>query len=218
MNSRLPIFLFFILFFQKGGSTLPDFDKPQHAKSLIIIDPGHGGPDEGAKMKTIMEKKLALQTSFFVRRYLYELGYRVIMTRSKDSFIPLARRVSIANNTHAALFVSVHYNSSPSPEAYGVEIFYCHSGNSKRVQESKKLAALTLKQLTFQTNAFSRGVKSGNFYVIRESSVPAILVEGGFITNDQERSNLKDLKYLEKIGKGIALGIDTYLRSCSSTT
>ena len=97
---------------------------PQHAKPLIILDPGHGGSDEGAKIHFFMEKSLTLMTSLLLRKHLNELGYRVIMTRSKDVFIPLYRRVSIANKTKAALFVSVHFNSSPSPDAHGIEIFY----------------------------------------------------------------------------------------------
>src|SRR5580692_734960 len=67
----------------------------QHAKPLIILDPGHGGSDEGAKIHYFMEKKLTLMTSLLLRKYLNEMGYRVIMTRSKDVFIPLQRRVSI---------------------------------------------------------------------------------------------------------------------------
>lgn len=185
---------------------------PQHAKPLIILDPGHGGSDEGAKVHYFMEKRLTLMTSLLLRKCLDEMGYRVIMTRSKDVFIPLDRRVSIANKTKAALFVSVHYNSSPSSSAHGIEVFYNGKGDQKRVQQSRKLAGAVLKELTTQTHALSRGVKNGNFHVIRETSMPAILVEGGFMTNFEERSNLRDKSYLEKIAKGIAQGIDKYLK------
>lgn len=185
---------------------------PQHAKPLIILDPGHGGSDEGAKIHFFMEKNLALMTSLLLRKYLSELGYRVIMTRSKDVFIPLHRRVSIANKTKAALFVSVHYNSSPSPDAHGIEIFYHNGSNHQRVQQSRKLSSAILKELVAQTHALSRGVKAGNFHVIRETSMPSVLVEGGFMTNKEERSNLRDKNYLDKIAKGIAQGIDKYLK------
>jgi N-acetylmuramoyl-L-alanine amidase len=186
---------------------------PQHAKPLIILDPGHGGSDEGAKVHYFMEKRLTLMTTLLVRKYLDEMGYRVIMTRSKDVFIPLHRRVSIANKTKAVLFVSVHYNSSPSPDAHGIEIFYNSSGDSKRVQQSRKLASAVLSELAGQTHALSRGVKNGNFHVIRETTMPSILVEGGFMTNPDERTNLRDKKYLEKVAKGIALGIDKHLKA-----
>ena len=186
---------------------------PQHAKPIIILDPGHGGSDEGAKIHYFMEKRLALMTTLLVRKYLEEMGYRVLMTRSKDVFIPLHRRVSIANKTKAVLFTSIHYNSSPSADAHGIEVFYHSGSDAKRVKESRKLASTVLGELITHTSAHSRGVKSGNFHVIRETSMPAILVEGGFMTNNEERTNLRDKRYLEKIAKGIALGIDNYLKS-----
>jgi N-acetylmuramoyl-L-alanine amidase len=72
---------------------------------------------------------------------------------------------------------------------------------------------LVLKELIGQTHALSRGVKNGNFHVIRETTMPAILVEGGFMTNIVERSNLRDKKYLDQIAKGVAVGIDKYLKA-----
>ncbi len=186
---------------------------PQHAKPLVILDAGHGGTDEGAKIHFFMEKRLTLMTTLLLRKYLNEMGYRVIMTRSKDVFIPLHRRVSIANKTHAALFVSVHFNSSPSPDAHGIEIFY-HSGSDyKKAQQSRQLGSSILGELISHTHALSRGVKNGNFHVIRETTMPAVLVEGGFMTNTEERSNLRDKKYLDQIAKGVALGIDKYLKT-----
>ncbi|MGD0664150.1 MAG: N-acetylmuramoyl-L-alanine amidase [Rhabdochlamydiaceae bacterium] len=213
---------FFLLFFLPLAATQPTYGHkplrtykvslPQHAKPLVILDPGHGGTDEGAKIHYFMEKRLTLMTTLLVRKYLEEMGYRVLMTRSKDVFIPLHRRVSIANKTKAVLFASIHYNSSPSTEAHGIEIFYYGGSDAKRMNSSRKLAGSVLGELVSQTSAHSRGVKSGNFHVIRETSMPAILVEGGFMTNNEERTNLRDKRYLEKIAKGIALGIDKYLK------
>jgi N-acetylmuramoyl-L-alanine amidase len=185
---------------------------PQHAKPLIILDPGHGGSDEGAKVHYFMEKRLTLMTTLLVRKYLEEMGYRVIMTRSKDVFIPLYRRVSIANKTKAILFASIHYNSSPSADAHGIEVFYHGGSDTKRSKESRSLATSVLTELIFHTTAHSRGVKNGNFHVIRETSMPAILIEGGFMTNSEERANLRDKHYLEKIAKGIAFGIDKHVK------
>ena len=188
---------------------------PQHAKPLIILDPGHGGSDEGAKIHYFMEKRLTLMTTLLVRKYLEEMGYRVMLTRSKDVFIPLHRRVSIANKTKAVLFTSIHYNSSPSTDAHGIEIFYYGGSDAKRGQQSRKLATSVLNELVRSTSAHSRGVKTGNFHVITHdhmTTMPAILVEGGFMTNQDERTQLRDKKYLEKIAKGIALGIDKFLK------
>ena len=151
-------------------------------------------------------------TTLLVRKHLEELGYRVIMTRGKDVFIPLQRRVSIANKTKAVLFVSIHYNSAPSPEAHGIEVFYHGAGRGKRSEESRKVASCVLKEMIDQTKALSRGVKVGNYHVLRETHMPAILIEGGFITNGIERSQLRDKAYLEKLSHGIASGIDKYLK------
>lgn len=185
---------------------------PQHAKPLVILDAGHGGSDEGAKVHFFQEKKVALSTVLLLKKYLDEMGYRVILTRSRDVYIPLHRRVSIANRTRAVIFVSVHYNASHSKDAKGIEVFYCPGEDTWKTQASKKLAGSILSHLLSHTKADSRGVKAGNFHVIRETQMPAVLVEAGFITNLEERSFLRDKNYLEKVAKGIAIGVDKYLR------
>lgn len=184
---------------------------PQHAKPLVILDAGHGGSDEGAKIRFFKEKKITLTTTMMVKKYLEDLGYRVIMTRTRDVYIPLHRRVSIANRTKAVIFVSIHFNASQSKEAKGIEIFYC-SSDGWRAQASKQLASTILRHIIDETRADSRGVKAGNFHVIRETEMPAVLVEGGFITNLDERSLLRENTYLSKLARGIALGVDKYLK------
>lgn len=181
-------------------------------KPLIILDAGHGGTDEGAKVNTFMEKKIALTAALLTKKHLEELGYRVIMTRSRDVFLPLPRRVLIANKTKGSLFVSVHFNSSPSVEAQGIEIFYYDSKEIWRTRASKRLADCILFQVIDQTDAISRGIKQGNFHVIRETEMPAVLVEGGFMTNRDERAKLRDRAYLDRLAVGIAQGIDKYMK------
>ncbi len=180
-------------------------------KPLIVIDSGHGGTDEGAKVGTFMEKKLTLMTSLLLKKHLEELGYRVMMTRSRDVYLPLPRRVSIANKAKGSLFVSVHFNSSPSSEAQGIEIFYFDSRELWRTKASKRLASCILNRVIDKTHAVSRGIKQGNFHVIRETDMPAVLVEGGFITNRDERGKLRDKAYLDRLAIGIAQGIDKYM-------
>ena len=195
------------------GSYEASTDMPSHAlKPLIVIDPGHGGTDEGAKVSTFMEKKLTLMTSLLLKKHLEKLGYRVTMTRSRDVYIPLPRRVSIANKAKGSLFVSVHFNSSPSIEAKGIEIFYYDSKEQWRTRASKRLASCILYRMVDQTDAISRGTKQGNFHVIRETDMPAVLVEGGFITNRDERGKLRDKAYLDRLAAGIAEGIDKYMK------
>lgn len=181
-------------------------------KPLIILDAGHGGHDEGARVNAFMEKKLTLATALMVKKHLEEMSYRVIMTRGHDVYLPLQRRVAIANRTRGSLFVSVHFNSSPSVEAKGVEIFYFDSREQWRTRASRRLANCILYRIIDQTEANSRGVKQGNFHVIRETDMPAVLVEGGFMTNREERGNLRDRAYLDRLAIGIAQGIDRYMK------
>lgn len=181
----------------------------------IVIDAGHGGRDVGARGQKPFceEKRLCLQTARLVKKYLDQLGYHVVMTRTSDAFIPLARRVEIAKQADSQLFVSVHFNSCRSPTVQGVEVFFYDSKEHKRrTLASKRLADSILTRVIRRTAANSRGVKKGNFYVIRETSMPAVIVEGGFISHPTERTNLKSIEYQEKIARGIADGVDFYFR------
>jgi N-acetylmuramoyl-L-alanine amidase len=196
----------------QGSYELSSADFMRTLKPLIILDAGHGGTDEGAKVSTFMEKRVTLVTTLLIKKHLEELGYRVILTRSRDIYLPLQRRVSIANKTKGSLFVSVHFNSSPSVDAQGIEIFYYDSKEAWRARASKRLANCILHHTIDQTAAVSRGVKQGNFHVIRETDMPSVLVEGGFITNREERGKLRDKAYLERLSVGIAQGIDKYMK------
>lgn len=181
----------------------------------VVIDAGHGGTDQGTKGKNpyCEEKRLCLQTARFVKKYLDQLGYHVVMTRDTDVFVPLFRRVEIARQADASIFVSIHYNSARTPAAQGIEVFFYDSKEEKqRASASKRLADVILSRLIRRTSAHSRGVKHGNFYVIREISIPAIIVEGGFISNPAERANLRSIDYQEKIARGVADGIDFYFK------
>lgn len=182
-------------------------------KSLVILDAGHGGTDEGAKVKSFMEKQVALATTLFTKKYLEEMGYRVILTRSRDIFVSLGHRVSIANKTQGAVFVSIHYNAHSNPTAKGIEVYYCKTSEADRTRDSHRLANCILPCLVDQTDASSRGVKQAKFLVIKDTQMPAVLVEGGFVTNPEERALLKEKPYQEKIAKGIAEGIDKFLKS-----
>jgi N-acetylmuramoyl-L-alanine amidase len=178
---------------------------------LIVIDAGHGGSDEGAKVQTVMEKRITLTTALLAKKHLEKMGYRVILTRSRDIFVSLPRRSAIANKSKAAAFVSIHFNSSPNRSAKGIEIYFYETKDPSRSRASKKLANTVLYEIVDQTAAVSRGARKGNFHVVRETMMPAVLVEGGFMTNYEERFLLKDRKYLEKIAKGIALGVQKFL-------
>lgn len=181
----------------------------------IVIDPGHGGHDIGTQSISkprYQEKSLNLVTAKFVRDYLQQLGYQVIMTREKDKFVSLEKRAKMANDIKPTLFVSIHYNSAPIVEAQGIEVFFYQSKENKdRSLKSKRLAQAVLKNVLATTNAKSRGVKDGNFLVIRQTAMPAILVEGGFVSNEAELQKLKDPTYLKRLAWGIVRGIEEYL-------
>lgn len=197
------------------GAPLGTFIAGEPTAPMIVIDAGHGGTDRGARgyVPYCEEKKLSLQTARLVKKYLDQLGYHVIMTRSTDCFIPLSKRVDVANQSTSNIFVSVHFNSSRNSTAHGVEVFFPDSKEkSTRSSSSKKLADAILGRVIRRTSAHSRGVKKGNFYVIRETRMPAVLVEAGFISNPEERSLLRTREYQEKIARGIADGIDRYFK------
>lgn len=190
---------------------------PRALPPLIIIDPGHGGEDQGTLSiikPAYQEKFLTLATANLLREYLQKLGYRTKMTRTSDIFIALSDRAKIANEADAAYFVSVHYNSAPSKEAHGIEVFYYRSDTDlERTNASKAFATEVLGQVLTMSKAKSRGVKAGNFAVIRETKMPAILIEGGFLTNADELEKIKDPQYLKVIAWGIAQGIDRHIKN-----
>lgn len=183
---------------------------------LIMLDAGHGGEDFGTNSSTTpkyQEKSLNLSTTLLVRDYLQQFGYKVILTRKNDLFIPLDKRAALANEANPRLFVSIHYNSAPSKDAQGVEVYYYNSDVDKtRSHQSKTLAKNVLDNVLQITQAKSRGVKHGNFAVIRETKMPAILIEGGFMTNGKEMDKIKDPQYIKQIAWGITLGINEYLK------
>lgn len=188
---------------------------PRASSALVIIDPGHGGSEEGTHANhptPYCEKELTLATAKYLESYLQRLGHRTLMTRYRDITVTLQERSLFANKKLADLFVSVHYNWAPSPQASGVEVFFFRGGDATREQASEKLARYVLDGVVAMTATVSRGVKHGNFSVIRETSMPAVLVESGFLSNPAERKRLLDSQYQRHVARGIALGIDHFLR------
>ena len=139
------------------------------------------------------------------------MGYQTAMTRKDDTFVSLDGRAQFANGLKPVLFVSIHFNSAPAVKAEGVEVFYYRSDqNKERSAISKLLAENILNKIISNTDAKSRGVKHGNLAVIRKTTMPAVLVEGGFLTNETEYQKLKDVSYIRRLMWGIAQGIQTF--------
>jgi N-acetylmuramoyl-L-alanine amidase len=108
--------------------------------------------------------------------------------------------------------VSIHFNAAQSKEAEGLEIFYFKDPIQERKNHSKNLADLVMRFVLDLTKAKSRGVKTGNFCVIRDTQIPSILVEGGFLTNERELEKIRQDQYLKSLAQGIVDGIEAYLR------
>ncbi len=211
-NLLTSTFLLVALFFSSGLEGARAKPAPSK-KALIVLDPGHGGFALGAHVGKIREKTLALKTAQKVQKLLRQKGYRVVMTRTNDTFIALEKRAKIANRTKCTLFVSIHYNAHHDASVKGLEVFYYKKGNKWRAKRSKKAAEKVLGRLVKKTHGYSRGIKHGNFHVLRETTMPAILVEGGFITHDKERSQLAQDSHLNHIAEAIVAGIEAYFAS-----
>ena len=172
-----------------------------HAFDTVILDPGHGGHDRGAAIGYVFEKHLALDTARRVEQLLKQAGLKVIMTRSRDVFIPLPGRAEAGNRYNNAIFVSLHYNYNRGGSGNGVETYYKHSS-------SYSLAAYIQAYLVQRTRMTNRGVKSASFHVIRNTTRnPAVLVECGFISNPIDRAMLTDPLEQWRIAAAIAEGL-----------
>lgn len=188
--------------------------EPKETSRIIVLDPGHGGKNQGTKMAIepfTKEKVLTLQTAIKVRDLLQQWGYTVRMTRTQDVSVPLAKRMSFAKSVKGTIFVSLHYNHASNKQASGVEIFYYQKRND--AAQSKKLGQDILNAMVKHAKVNGRGVHAGDYHVIRENSMPAVLVEGGFFSNPQEAKKLSTPAYVNKLAFAIATGIDTYMQS-----
>ncbi len=183
------------------------FDGSAHGANFrtVVIDAGHGGHDNGGQWGRVYEKHLALDTAYRLESKLKSMGYQTVMTRRSDSFISLPQRVSAGNSYRNAIFVSIHYNYTWKQDVSGLETFYSN-------EESRRLAQCVQSSLIRRTRTVDRSAKYARFYVIRNSKLPAILVEGGFVSNADERSRMKSAWFRESIAQGIVDGIQRYRR------
>ena len=167
----------------------------------VIIDAGHGGYDRGGGPgQRIAESVYTLDTSARLQRALRQRGFKTVMTRSSDVFVTLRDRVAIGASYRNAVFVSVHYNSGSRLDARGYETYYYRSdsfGLASRLHGAQ-LASLDTED---------RRVRRRPFYVLRNPSTPAVLCEGGFLTNPQEASSIMSSSYRERWAQNIAAAL-----------
>ncbi len=171
----------------------------------VIIDAGHGGHDKGGQWGRVYEKHLALDTAIRLEAHLKKMGYNTVLTRRSDYFVSLPGRMEVANRYRNAIFVSLHYNYTWKQQVSGIETFY----NS---QQSYQLAKDVHKGVMSRVKVVDRQVKYARYYVIRHTSMPSVLVEGGFVSNSNERSRMKTAWFRDAIARGIADGVQDFRR------
>lgn len=194
---------------------------------VVVLDPGHGGQDTGARGRHgLEEKRVVLDIARRVRAHLVNGGVRVHLTRDGDRFVELGERIRIAESRRADLFVSIHLNSASNPDASGIETYSLASvgyestagglshlaqpGN--RYEAANGIAAYRIhRALLGSVGGQDRGVRRSRFFVLRNAPCPAVLVECGFISNPAEESRLFTESYRERVAAGIAAGIVDYL-------
>ena len=169
----------------------------------VVIDAGHGGHDTGARSRWAgLEKDAALDTALRLDPKLRAAGFRTVLTRGGDYFIPLSERTRISNSQENAIFVSLHYNCANNRSAQGVETYY-------RSKPSQEIAARIQSSIVALPKVASRGVKTANFWVLRRNEYPAVLVEGGFFSNPKEGARCAKPAYREALAWAIAGAIIT---------
>ncbi len=164
----------------------------------VVIDAGHGGHDYGTRSSRYMQEKTAnLDVSLRLQKKLKKAGFRTVMTRKSDSFIPLDTRVAISNRHRNAIFVSVHFNEArPKPYISGAEVYY-HS------PESVELAQRMLRHISAIPGSKPRYTKKANFRVLRLNRNPAILLEGGYFSNRAEAARFASGDYRDAFADAI---------------
>ena len=194
--------------------------------ATVVIDPGHGGNDEGAKGNGLKEKDLTLDLAFRVEKLLGAFNFPTVLTRRDDTYVSLSERAAIANKIDNAIFLSFHFNHSRDSSATGVETFYATAkvppesawtwiGFFSKPEQppgdnGEDLAGYIQASLVTRTDAANRGIKARELYVVRHTRCPAVLIEGGFLNNTLDARLIGNADYRDRLAKAIAEGVMTY--------
>lgn len=190
-------------------------------KNTIVIDAGHGGPDPGKVSETgTLEKDINLKIALYLKEILESQNMNIIMTRTEDKDLAtetnkrklsdIKERVKLMENSNADMVISIHQNSYPDADVYGAQCFY-----PTESEEGKKLAAVIQNQIIMSTNQTKiREIKDNNdYYLLKHSSTPIVIVECGFLSNPAEEQLLLTDEYQRKMAWSIYLGIQQYLNA-----
>lgn len=206
-------------------ATQPTTPKPF---AVVVLDPGHGGQDSGAMCGGVMEKDLTLDVARRVDRLLDSEGIATLMTRLGDTHVSLSDRAAFGNRVKDSIFVSIHFNEDNKPVATGVETYYAahqlaagsvlaswlpfmsRPPSDSPMPESQSLAGFIQEALVARTRSVDRGTQAKQFYVIANVTSPAVLIEGGFLTNKEDISKLATEDYRDQLAAAVADGILRY--------
>jgi N-acetylmuramoyl-L-alanine amidase len=184
-----------------GASPLFPGDLSASSSTTVVIDAGHGGFDRGGiPGQRVAEKGMTLDVAQRLATRLRSAGYKVVMTRNSDVFVTLGDRVRIANSYRDAIFVCVHFNSATRAGANGIETYYYSS-------QSAQLAANIHRQVVGGTTTENRGIRRRGYFVLRRTTIPAVLVECGFLTNPYEARLALESNYRQILADRIANGV-----------
>ncbi len=208
----------------------PSRIKGAEAVDTIVLDAGHGGHDNGAYSAFGFEKTFSLDVANRARLLLLQAGYKVYMTRSTDTFVPLEERVRFANKFPNALFIAIHFNSGgngtgletytlaprgvPSMMADGPRVSDLQqcAGNA-RDAENMALATATHAALVVRSHMYDRGIKRARFVVIRDITIPGVLIEGGFLSNPADARYIAMPEYRQQMATSILQAVQNYRRA-----
>ena len=205
--------------------------EPVFGLPTVVIDPGHGGIDEGTKYYGLAEKDLTLDVALALEKELKNTPIHTILTRREDVYVSLPERAEIANKAWEAnsntIFLSIHFNQSSVESVDGIETYYATEKILPTVDWSwigffnrpdpgdydlgQDLAGTVQSALTSRMMLSNRGIKSRSLYVVRHTRMPAILVEGGFLSNKVENEMLRTDGYRDRLVQGLAAGLQTYM-------
>lgn len=180
----------------------------------VLIDPGHGGKDPGARANDgTNEKDLNLDVALRLNRILKDIGFNTMMTRSDDSYVDLASRSGMANNNYVDFFMSIHFNAFTS-SAKGIEtLYYPNEATDEYPYDNKKMANIFHNEIIDALKRPSRGITPRpGLHVLNKTKMPAILAELGFITNPEELAEIKKDEYREMAARALAASIVKHFR------
>lgn len=209
-------------FFESRPDSHPGFP-------TVVIDPGHGGRDDGARGNGLVEKELTLDVANRTDKLLQQFGFHTVLTRTDDTYVSLPERAAICNRLDNSIFVSIHFNHAQGSSSAGIETFFASEKIPPETtwtwigffnkpdpiagDNGESLAGYIQAAMVVRTDATNRGIRPRPLYVVRHTRSPAALVECGFLNNPFEARLIASPEYRDRLAKALAEGIMSYTKS-----